>query len=336
MKAHIATLKKLPKYRWWSQLGSQAIQDIVERIDQGYQRFFHNVQQRQAGQTTQRVGPPTFRKVRHAKSFTLKQAGWTLLGGNRLRIGSTVYKFAKSRDIEGTIKTVTIKRDALGELYVYFSCLVAPQPIARVMTGKSAGFDFGLHDLPHRQRRDRERTRHSRSGTACASLPRPTGRCPQSVWARRTADGHKPIWPASIAVWRIVRQAFHWELAHDLCTQYDTIRLETLNLQGMKALWGRKVSDLGFGTFVDILHHVASKHGTVVQHIDPWFPSTKRCSCVWPGQRLHHACATASGPVQRAGQPIERDLNAAININEEGASSSGGDPVRLAPASVGC
>ena len=72
---------------------------------------------------------PTFRKVRNAKSFTLKQAGWKLLGDNRLRIGSTVYKFAKSRDIEGTIKTVTIKRDALGELYVYFSCLVAPQPM---------------------------------------------------------------------------------------------------------------------------------------------------------------------------------------------------------------
>ena len=61
-----------------------------------------------------------------------------------MRIGTTVYKFAKSRAIEGIIKTVTIKRDALGELYVYFSCLVAPQPLSRVMTGKSAGFDFGL------------------------------------------------------------------------------------------------------------------------------------------------------------------------------------------------
>jgi putative transposase len=41
LKAHIAKRKKLPKYAWWSALGSQAIQDIIERIDKGYQRFFH-------------------------------------------------------------------------------------------------------------------------------------------------------------------------------------------------------------------------------------------------------------------------------------------------------
>ena len=115
LKAHITKLKKLPKYTWWAQLGSQAIQDIVIRIDKGYQRFFQNVKDRKAHTTTQRMGPPTFRTVRKAKSFTLTQAGWKLLGGNRLRIGSTVYKFAKSRDIEGTIKTVTIKRDARSE-----------------------------------------------------------------------------------------------------------------------------------------------------------------------------------------------------------------------------
>ena len=49
LKAHITALKKLPKYRWSSQLGSQAIQNIIERIDKGYQRFFQNVRDRQAG-----------------------------------------------------------------------------------------------------------------------------------------------------------------------------------------------------------------------------------------------------------------------------------------------
>ena len=32
LKAHIAKLKQRPKYAWWCQLGSQAIQDIIERI----------------------------------------------------------------------------------------------------------------------------------------------------------------------------------------------------------------------------------------------------------------------------------------------------------------
>ena len=33
LKKHITKLKKLPKYAYWNKLGSQAIQDIAERID---------------------------------------------------------------------------------------------------------------------------------------------------------------------------------------------------------------------------------------------------------------------------------------------------------------
>ena len=129
LHAHLAKLKRLPKYAWWRQLGSQAIQEIARRIDKGYQRFFPEREGAPAGKTTRRVGPPTFRTIRKAKSFTLTQAGWKLLGGNRLKIGTTVYKFAKSREPLGTIKTVTIKRDPLGDLFVYFSCVVDVQPI---------------------------------------------------------------------------------------------------------------------------------------------------------------------------------------------------------------
>jgi hypothetical protein len=120
---------------------------------------------------------------------------------------------------------------------------------------------------------------------------------------------------------------------HQLCAQYDGIVLETLNLQGMKALWGRKVSDLGFGHFVQILHHVAAQTGTVVHHIDPWFPSSKRCHIC--GNL--NACITLRDRVWTCacGMTHLRDHNAAINIFREGASSLGEGHVRLAPASDG-
>jgi hypothetical protein len=37
---HIATLKKLPRFAHWNQLPSQAIQDVVARIDKGYKKMF--------------------------------------------------------------------------------------------------------------------------------------------------------------------------------------------------------------------------------------------------------------------------------------------------------
>ena len=327
---HLAKLKKLPKYAWWKQLGSQAIQDIAARIDKGYKAFFANVKARKAGKVSRRVGPPGFRKVRNAKSFTLSQCGWKLLDGNRLKIGSTIYKFAKSREIDGTVKTVTIKRDPLGDLYVYFSCLIDEQPIVRAMTGKSAGFDFGLT------------TYLTGSDSTEYQAPQPLRRSLKALTKanRKLSSKHKGSrnrYQARLHLDRVhkrianQRQAFHWKLAHQLCAQYDVIALETLNLQGMKALWGRKVSDLGFASFLGILHHVASKVGTLVQHIDKWFPSTKLCSacgCVNHAITLRDrvwACPDC-------GMTHRRDHNAAVNIFREGASSHGGRHVSQASA----
>lgn len=332
VQAHLAKLKRLPKYQWWSQLGSQAIQKIVERIDNGYQRFFQCVKEHKAGKSTLKVRPPTFRKIAKAKSFTLTQAGWKLLGGNLLRIGTVVYKFAKSRDIEGTIKTVTIKRDALGELYVYFSCLVGTKIPERVTTGKSAGFDFGL------------RTYLTGNDETAITAPQPFK---ASLRALRKANrelstkhpGSHNRTKARAHLARVhrrvahVRAAFHWDTAQTLCQTYDAISLETLNLQGMKALWGRKVSDLGFASFVHILHHVASKVGTVITHIDRWFPSTKMCSACF---HVNHHITLRDRVWMCVACHVthDREHNASVNIDREGASSRGGHTVSLVPASV--
>ena len=64
-------------------------------------------------------------------------------------------------------------------------------------------------------------------------------------------------------------------MAHALCQEYDTIYLEDLELRGMAAMWGRKVADLGFGRFVQVLHQAAEKRGTHVHHIDRFFPPSR-------------------------------------------------------------
>ena len=45
------------------------------------------------------------------------------------------------------------------------------------------------------------------------------------------------------------RRDWFWKLAHKLTDKYDVLIFEDLNLDGMKRLWGRKVSDLSFATF---------------------------------------------------------------------------------------
>lgn len=128
LQKHIAKLRN--KNEYWQLVGSQAVQDITDRIERAYQLFFkHN---------KRGVRPPNFRKRIKYKSFTLKQAGYKFLDGNQLKIGKRIYKFWKSRDLEGKVKTVTIKRNSLGELFIFVVTDYVEQ-ISSTMTGKSAG-----------------------------------------------------------------------------------------------------------------------------------------------------------------------------------------------------
>ena len=77
------------------------------------------------------------------RSFTLKQAGWKLLPGNRVVIMGKEYKYFKSRQVAGKVKTVTVKRDAVGDLWLFFVVDEGQVPV-EVRSGEIVGLDFGL------------------------------------------------------------------------------------------------------------------------------------------------------------------------------------------------
>src|SRR5215510_130445 len=74
------------------------------------------------------------------------------------------------------------------------------------------------------------------------------------------------------------RRDFNFKLANALCDLFDVLVFEDLSLEGMKRLWGRQVSDLGFGKFMAILEFVALKRGNVVVRIDRFERTTGKCS----------------------------------------------------------
>ena len=325
---HISKLKRLSKFAHWNQLPSQAIQDVVARIDKGYRAMF---EARAAGK---KWGRPRFKPRRKYKSFTLLQAGWQLLPGNKIRIGKRIYQYFKSRDVLGIPKRCTIKRDAIGDVYICILTDYVESDLNRVMTGKVAGFDFGLkrfltghngHDIESPQffKRslnaiNRANRNHSRKHKGSKNRER----------ARLDlARKHRKI--------ERQREDFHWKLAHHLTDQYDEIRLEDLNLQGMKSLWGRKVSDLGFADFVKKLVYIAKKKGVTVRLIDKWYPSSKTCSaCGVVNEALN--LRDRNWQCNECGAVQDRDRNAAINIYRVGASTLEGEDVRGTSVSSPC
>ena len=76
---HLTKLKRLSQFSHWNLLPSQSLQDVIDRLDKAYQKKFSN---------PRRSGRPRFKNRVRYKSFTLKQAGWQLLPGNRIKIGN--------------------------------------------------------------------------------------------------------------------------------------------------------------------------------------------------------------------------------------------------------
>jgi putative transposase len=227
LKRHVTKLKRLARFAHWKQLDAQAIQHIVWRIDQGYQKFFRKENKR----------PPTFRKRSKYHSITLAQTGWRYEGHNRVWLCGRLYCFHLSRDIAGTIKTLTIKRLATGRMEIIFSCLVEEESRIRVKTGQTAGFDFGLttfltghngHDI-HAPQPLRQSLRVVRKANRALARKMPGSQHRRQ--AKQTLSGvHCRI--------AHQRQAWHWDTARALCQRYDTIYLEDLELRGMATMCG--------------------------------------------------------------------------------------------------
>ena len=321
----IAKLRR--KNEYWQLVGSQAVQEIVQRIDRAYQLFFKHhkkavearVADRRKGTSTKRgVRPPNFRKRIKYKSFTLKQAGYKFLEGNSLKIGNKVYRYWKSRELQGKVKTVTIKRNSLGELFVFVVTDYVDSQITS-MTGKSAGFDFGLktfltdsdgnnidsplflkQSLKQLKLASRNLSRKQKHSKSREKARKNLVRVHEKVTNRRTD--------------------WFWKLAHQLTDNYDYLYFETLNLKGMQRLWGRKIGDLAFSEFLKILEFVAEKKGKIVSYIDQWYPSSKTCSvCDYvldelPLDKRYWTCPHCNSK-------HGRDSNASINILRVGAST---------------
>jgi len=318
LQAHIAKLRKRKPF--WQQVGSQAVQDICQRIEKAYQLFFKH--------HGKGVRPPGFKKVKRYKSFTLKQAGYKFLGGNRIQIGKRVFQFWKSKEIEGTVKTVTVKRTPLGELFMVVVVDDVIEPQTKFETGRIAGFDFGLKTFLTCSEGFKIESPQflKQSLSAIQKASRELSRKVKGSHNREQARLNLCRKHEDIAN---RRQDWFWRLAHKLTDQFDILCFESLNLKGMQKLWGRKVNDLAFREFMQILEWVARKKGKLIVYVSQWFPSSKTCS------HCGHILDELDLSVRRWRCPSchsenDRDENAAVNIKMAGISAIGLGGVRQA------
>ncbi|MCL5994902.1 MAG: transposase [Chloroflexi bacterium] len=321
---HITKLKQRAGFEWIGLLGSQSVQDVVQRIERGYALFFTETKR-----GNKRIRPPTFRKVRQYRSFTLKQAGWKRVADNIIRIDGRTYKFALSRPIEGQIKTVTVKRDAVGDFWLCFACEVETTPTLAA-TGNTGGMDFGLKTFLTLDTgatiQSPQFFKANRAAVARANRA-----------LSRTQAGSKSRSKARTALARVHRTVvrkrddWQWKTARQLASTYDVLWIEDLNLDGMKRLWGRKVSDLAFHAFTQKLDYLMAANGKRLCKRDPFFASSQtHFACGFVNRAL--TLADREWICPQCGERVQRDVNAALMIRHGRAMSWRG--VTVSPAAM--
>ena len=315
---HITKLKRTSKPNW-NQLPSQMIQDAAIRIDLGYQRFFDNIEDRKLGKTNRKVGKPKIKPNHKYKSITFTQKGFKI-EDNRLTINclKKSFTFWKHRKWTGAIKKVIIKRDNVGDYYLYLVCENPKPPKKLPLTGNEAGADFGLKTFltlsDGIKIESPEFYKQSLNAIRSANKALSRKQHLSSGWfraKRHLSRVHKKIANR--------RRDWFFKLALRLVRKYDKIAIETLNLEGMKKLWGRKVSDIAFGEFSLILQWTCAKYGKVFAKAGQWQPTTKAChACGYKNETLtlkdrYWTCPNCS-------TSHDRDINAAINILQAGVA----------------
>jgi len=297
-----------PEYQ---EVGSQVLQDVIERLDKAYKAFFRRVKSGSG-----KAGFPRFRSRDRYDSFTLKQTGWKL-DGRYLSIRNVGrFKLRLSRPIEGNIKTVSIRRE-VGKWYVCFSCDKVPERKLEPRT-ESVGIDVGIksfcvdsdegHEDSPSYFRNAEKQLRVRQRRLSKRVKGSQGRKDARLLV---AKAHE----------KVVNQRNHFlhRVANHYITNYGVIYIEDLNIKGMSKNHhlAKSISDASWGKFFEMLNYKAEEAGRTVIKVPRFEPTSKTCSaCGAINQEL--TLSDRQWVCKSCGVLHDRDFNAAKNIRRVG------------------
>jgi len=304
IKKIIPQLKK--EYEWLSKTYSQCLQQVCLNLGVAFNNFFEK-----------RAQYPSF-KSKHGKQSiqypqNIKVNEKTL---SVPKIGDI--KAIIHRPIEGKIKTVNISKNCSNQ---YFAAILFDDGIKKPeqsMEGTAIGIDVGLthfaitsngskFDNPRfltKYEKNLKRKQQQLSRKQKGSTNRNKARMKVARVHRKIAN---------------CREDFLHKLSRRIVDENQVIVVENLNVKGMMKnhCLAKAIGQVGWGMFSTMLKYKVEDDGKIYQEVDRFFPSSKLCNvCLnqvgsLPLEMRHWTC-------EKCHTKHDRDINAAINIRNEG------------------
>jgi len=303
-----ATLTLEKKEGKWQGVFSQVLQDVLRRLDKSFKAFFRRVK---AGE---KPGYPRFKGEGWYKSFTYPQVGFKIEGSKLVlsKIGSI--RIFKHREVEGKIKTCTIKKDNLGQWYAILVTEIEDVPEIEPKT--AIGVDVGLKSLVTLSTGEAIQypkyyvQAEQKLAVAQRNLSRKKkGSANRRKAKTRVAKIHQRV--------QNLRDEFLHQVSRKLVDSADIVVFENLNISGMlkNHHLAKHIQDHAWGKLIQLTKGKAAKAGKVVELVDARYTSQKCSQC---GIMVPKTLADRIHRCPNCGLEMDRDLNASLNIRTLG------------------
>ena len=302
------------KYNWMCQSDSQGLCNTYQDLNNAYSNFFNK-----------RAKFPKFKKKKDKNSYRngmmQKEIGKLIPDKNHIKIPKAgLVEFREDYNFnELNIKkiyNITIERSKTNKYYCSICCDVEQEEYEH--TGEVIGIDLGIKDLVIDS--NRNKYKNPKFQTKVEKKIKHL----QKLYSKKVKGSH------NAEKTRLKLAATHEKLCnkrkdnlHKITTKLikenDIICIENLNVKDMikNHKLAKAIQDAAFGTLISMLKYKAAWHNRQIIEIGRFYPSSKLCSNC--GHRMQYmGLEIRNWTCPKCKAEHDRDINAAINIKNEG------------------
>ena len=301
-------------YEFLKEVDSLALSNAQLQLQTAYKNFFRD----------KAIGFPKFKSKRAPRqSYTSNLVNGNIrIANGKIRlpkVGEVRIKLHRQIPEENAIKSVTVSRESTGKYFVSILTEYEAAEIEKALDiEKSLGLDYSspsfyvdsngnICDMPHFYRNaEAKLAREQRKLSRMVK-----GSNNYNKQKRKVALAHEKV--------KNCRKDWQHKESKKLADLYDYICVEDINYKAMAQglRLAKATNDNAFGQFRTYLAYKLQDQGKMLITIDKWYPSSKTCShCGYVNDKL--TIADRKWICPKCGNVVDRDINAAINIRNEG------------------